>query len=140
MSFIQFSEESKAEGVEYLVADMFDPRTFPESFDVIYMKYILHDWSDEDCIKILKSCHEASDDNVTIVINDAVVPSAREIQQDANKKNARTLMGDMIMMLIGGKERTKKQWNALAHSAGFVVTNVQVPPTPSPPFITLKKA
>ncbi|KAF3943053.1 hypothetical protein CMV_030352 [Castanea mollissima] len=31
--------------------------------DAIIIKYILHDWSDEDCMKLLRNCYEALPNN-----------------------------------------------------------------------------
>ena len=132
------SENKKAKGVEYLAGDMFDCSSFPEQTDVIYMKSILHDWSDEDCIKILKTCHQATDENATIIISDRIVPSAEEIDRNTEKYK-RDMTIDMIMLIINGKERTEEQWNDLADITGFVVTDIKMPSHPSPPFITLTK-
>ncbi|PHT33759.1 Tabersonine 16-O-methyltransferase [Capsicum baccatum] len=51
---IEGCEGSK--NITYVSGDMFK---FNPSVDVIFLKGILHDWSDEDCIKILKKCEEA---------------------------------------------------------------------------------
>ncbi|KAL0375594.1 UNVERIFIED_CONTAM: Chavicol O-methyltransferase [Sesamum calycinum] len=40
----------------YVAGDMFE--TIP-SADAVFLKWILHDWNDEDCVKILKKCKEA---------------------------------------------------------------------------------
>lgn len=42
----------------YEVGDMF--QEVPKA-DVYLMKYILHDWEDEDCIRILSNVHDAAD-------------------------------------------------------------------------------
>ena len=47
-----------SEGVELVKGNFFDHETIP-SCDVAFMKHILHDWSDEDCSKILQSLHLA---------------------------------------------------------------------------------
>lgn len=134
-------EESKSEGVEYIVGDIFDPGTFPTDCDAIFMKKILHDWSDENCVKILQSCHQAlSSDDGIVVIGDSIVPSAKEAQNNLEKSGAAsTFTGDMIMMMISGKERTKEQWETLADAGGFVLADITIPPQPAPPLITLKK-
>ncbi|KAJ1704233.1 hypothetical protein LUZ63_004012 [Rhynchospora breviuscula] len=40
----------------FVSGDMFD---FIPQADVVILKWILHDWCDEDCIKILRRCKEA---------------------------------------------------------------------------------
>ncbi|XP_049411287.1 anthranilate N-methyltransferase-like [Solanum stenotomum] len=44
-------------GVEHVRADMFE--SVPEG-DAIFMKWILHDWSDSQCVKLLKNCYKAT--------------------------------------------------------------------------------
>ncbi|GLJ07297.1 hypothetical protein SUGI_0063830 [Cryptomeria japonica] len=46
----------RREGVKYVGGDMF--KEVP-SADAVFMKWVLHDWGDEDCVKILKQCRKA---------------------------------------------------------------------------------
>ncbi|GMP54434.1 hypothetical protein CsSME_00019612 [Camellia sinensis var. sinensis] len=43
-------------GVSHVGGDMF--KAIP-SADAAFMKWIMHDWNDEDCVKILKDCRKA---------------------------------------------------------------------------------
>ncbi|GLJ20584.1 hypothetical protein SUGI_0374860 [Cryptomeria japonica] len=43
-------------GVKHVGGDMF--REVP-SADAVFIKWVLHDWGDEDCVKILKQCRKA---------------------------------------------------------------------------------
>nr|DAD39182.1 TPA_asm: hypothetical protein HUJ06_013505 [Nelumbo nucifera] len=43
-------------GVEHLGGDMFE---YVPKADAIFMKCILHDWNDKDCLKLLKNCWKA---------------------------------------------------------------------------------
>ncbi|MBA0855940.1 hypothetical protein Goshw_021506 [Gossypium schwendimanii] len=43
-------------GVSHIDGEMFHAIS---NIDAIIMKWILHDWDDEDCIKILKNCKKA---------------------------------------------------------------------------------
>ncbi|KAK4858172.1 hypothetical protein QYF36_012200 [Acer negundo] len=42
-------------GVEHVGGYMFE--SVPKG-DAIFMKWILHDWSDEHCLKLLKNCYK----------------------------------------------------------------------------------
>ncbi|XP_073127652.1 caffeic acid 3-O-methyltransferase 2-like isoform X1 [Henckelia pumila] len=99
-------------GVEHIGGDMFI--RVPKG-DAIFMKWILHDWSDTHCIKILKRCHEALPDNGKIIVVERVFP---ENPNDGLKCNFQI---DLVMLActLGGKERTKKEFYALAKQAGF---------------------
>ncbi|KAF2283206.1 hypothetical protein GH714_043538 [Hevea brasiliensis] len=46
--------------------------------DAIFMKWILHDWSDEHCLKLLKNCYEAIPDHGKVIVVDAVLPVMAE--------------------------------------------------------------
>ncbi|KAF3534171.1 hypothetical protein DY000_02039069 [Brassica cretica] len=105
--------------VEHIGGDMFDevPRG-----QAILMKWILHDWSDEKCVKILRNCKKAVPDSGRVIVIETIIP--REVSDtDIATKNALHL--DMIMMCLtrGGRERTKEEFEVLAMKAGFKLPN-----------------
>ena len=81
------------------------------------VQWILHDWSDEDCVKILRNCRKAipaKSGKVTIV---EIV-----LQPDGNGTfDELGLVFDLLMMAHspGGKERTELQWKKLLEEGGF---------------------
>ncbi|KAL2939677.1 Caffeic acid 3-O-methyltransferase 1 [Bienertia sinuspersici] len=101
-------------GVEHVSGDMF--KSVPKG-DAIFMKWILHDWSDEHCLKLLKNCYNALPENGKVVVVEAIM--ADEVESK-NYTRALTQM-DVLMMTQnhGGKERSKQQFEALAKAAGF---------------------
>nr|XP_043635430.1 caffeic acid 3-O-methyltransferase-like [Erigeron canadensis] len=106
-------------GVKHVGGDMF--KSVPNG-DVIFMKWILHDWDDNYCIKLLKNCWTALPECGKVVVIEAVLPdpeSDTTSYTDEVSKNA--IGGDMVMLIAnpGGKERTIKEFNALATQAGF---------------------
>ncbi|XP_058772103.1 cathecol O-methyltransferase 1-like isoform X2 [Vicia villosa] len=54
-------------GVEHIGGDMFE--SVPKG-DAIFMKWILHDWSDEHCLKLLKNCYDAIPDDGKVEKNE----------------------------------------------------------------------
>ncbi|XP_058072497.1 columbamine O-methyltransferase-like [Magnolia sinica] len=98
--------------VSIVKGDMFD--SIPQA-DVVFMKSILHDWNDEDCIKILRKCKEAIPSKGGKVI---LVDIVLDTDATDGLVGARLCM-EMMMLLIGGKERTKEEWNKLIESTGF---------------------
>ncbi|KAJ0087394.1 hypothetical protein Patl1_08348 [Pistacia atlantica] len=58
-------------GVVYVGGDMF--LSVPKGGDAISMKWILHDWSDEHCLKILKNCWEALPNSGKVIIVDFIL-------------------------------------------------------------------
>ena len=69
------SAPEEACGVDFIPGDFFKPDTLPKS-DVIFMKHILHDWSNEEAKKILESCHAALKEDGKLILCEAVLPSA----------------------------------------------------------------
>ncbi|KAI3930132.1 hypothetical protein MKX01_036653 [Papaver californicum] len=114
-------------GVTHVRGDMFV--NIPEA-DAIIMKWIMHDWSDENCIKILRNCYKAisKTKNGKVIIVDCV------LCPDGNGLFDKTrLVFDLLMMVIpGGKERTEIEWKMLLKTAGFSRYNIiQIPTIPS---------
>ncbi|KAL6349293.1 hypothetical protein AAG906_033949 [Vitis piasezkii] len=106
-------------GIEHVAGDMF---TSVPKGDAIFMKNILHSWSDEHCVKLLRNCYHALPDNGKVIVVDAVIPDAPE--PSAQVKSTYQL--DLFMMNLNpdGKERTEKEFAELAKEAGFFSTKV----------------
>ena len=72
------------------------------------MQWILHDWSDEECVKILKWCKEAityEKDGGRVIIIDLVMGLNSSYQNSSTTQ----LYFDMMMMTTcGGAERGEK--------------------------------
>ncbi|MED6148518.1 hypothetical protein PIB30_053940 [Stylosanthes scabra] len=108
--------------IKYVGGDMFE--SIPPS-DGILLKFILHDWPDEKCIKILKKCKEAitrsKERKGKVIVIDMVVSDDDEKIDDEDHKSIETqLFFDMLMMVeVNGKERNEKEWANLIFSAGF---------------------
>ncbi|XP_019245640.1 PREDICTED: LOW QUALITY PROTEIN: caffeic acid 3-O-methyltransferase-like [Nicotiana attenuata] len=101
-------------GVEHVGGDMFV--SVPKA-DAIFMKWICHDWSDEHCLKFLKNCYEALPANGKVIIAECILPEA----PDTSLATKNTVHVDIVMLAHnpGGKERTEKEFEALAKGAGF---------------------
>ncbi|GKV16534.1 hypothetical protein SLEP1_g27164 [Rubroshorea leprosula] len=101
-------------GVEHVGGDMF--HSVPKG-DAIFMKWILHDWSDDHCVKLLKNCYDAIPENGKVIVVDAVATVLPEKDVAARA----TAQMDMLMMTQthGGKERTQQEFIKLATKAGF---------------------
>ncbi|KAK1577871.1 hypothetical protein Q3G72_025554 [Acer saccharum] len=105
---------SHSPGVEHVGGDMFE--SVPES-EAIFLKWILHDWSDEHCLRLLKNCYKAIPDDGKVIVVEAIVPEIPEASAAAKT----TSQIDVIMMTQnpGGKERTRQEFTSLATGAGF---------------------
>lgn len=76
----------------------------------------LHNWTDENCVKILKNCYEALPSKGKVIVIGIVLPEAPETS--AASLYALTLDNTMLMQ-PGGQERTEREFQALSKDAGF---------------------
>ncbi|XP_075503018.1 caffeic acid 3-O-methyltransferase-like isoform X1 [Primulina tabacum] len=97
-------------GIEHIGGDMF--ASVPKG-DAIFMKWILHDWNDTECIKILKNCYEALPVNGKVIIAECILS---ETPSSSSNWDALGAMTDVMMLAYSpsGKERTLQQYEALA--------------------------
>nr|AAD29844.1 catechol O-methyltransferase [Thalictrum tuberosum] len=101
-------------GVEHIGGDMFV--SVPKG-DAIFMKWILHDWSDEHSVKFLKNCYESIPADGKVIIVESVLPVFPETNLAAH--TCFQLDNIMLAHNPGGKERTEKDFKALSVKAGF---------------------
>ncbi|KAG8369370.1 hypothetical protein BUALT_Bualt14G0004200 [Buddleja alternifolia] len=102
------------DGVEHVGGDMFE--SVPKA-DAVMLMWILHDWSDELCVNILKNCKEAiPKDTGKVIIVEAVID-----EEGGDEYTGARLALDMTIMAstVHGKERTDKEWAQLLNAAGF---------------------
>ncbi|CAN6359477.1 unnamed protein product [Urochloa humidicola] len=107
-------------GVQYIAGSMFD--SIPPA-DAIFLKWVLHDWSDEDCIKILKNCRKAippREEGGKVIIIDLVV------EQGSSKDAETQALFDIYVMLVNGVERDEQEWKNIFFEAGF--SNYKISP------------
>ncbi len=90
----------------------------PEGADGYIMKWIIHDWNDEDSLNILRNCRRAIRSDGTLLIVDAVL-------NPPNEPDPGKLMDlNMLVMAPGGRERTEAEFAALLRQADFSLTRV----------------
>ncbi|KAK9143759.1 hypothetical protein Syun_013159 [Stephania yunnanensis] len=83
--------------------------------DVLLLKSILHGYDDDVSMTILNNCKKAMHPTRGRLI---VVEMVLDMETMPEFSHARLGLA-MQMMLIGGKERTKKGWERVIHMAGF---------------------
>ena len=96
-------------------ADFFD--SVPAGGDFYVLKRVLHDWDDDSCERILRTCRAAMSENSKLLIIDAIVPKGNE--PDASK------LYDMAMMTnFNGKERTEDEFVALCAATNLKINRI----------------
>nr|WP_244182450.1 methyltransferase [Xenorhabdus beddingii] len=86
--------------------------------DIYLLKYIMHDWSDEQCVRILRNCREAMAPNGRILVMDPVIPSGN--MPHTGKELDLLCMG----IYEGGRERTEDELRQLLANAGLKLNRV----------------
>ncbi|KAK9205084.1 hypothetical protein WN943_015350 [Citrus x changshan-huyou] len=85
--------------------------------DAILIKWILHDWSDEHCLKLLKNCYKSIPVGGKVIVVESVLP---ELPETSTHSKINSLADVLVMTQYpGGKERTKHEFTTLATEAGF---------------------
>jgi hypothetical protein len=82
------------------------------------LQWVLHDWSDEECVKILKNCKKAippKEEGGKVIIIDIVVG---EESSSLKHKETQALF-DLYIMLVNGIERDEQEWKKIFFEAGF---------------------
>lgn len=108
-------EQGLADRVSVAGGDFFTD-ALPRGCEAYILKSIIHNWSDEDSVRILRAVRDAmGDTDSRLLIIDQVVPPRNEWD------HAKMLDIDMLV-LFGGKERDLQEWQALFEASGFELT------------------
>ncbi|KAG4159556.1 hypothetical protein ERO13_D02G181300v2 [Gossypium hirsutum] len=100
-------------GVSHIGGDMF--HAIPNT-DAIIMKWILHDWTDEECIKILRNCKKAipRENGKVIIVEIILKEDGSGVFDDIG------FVMDLVMFAhTNGKERTEAEWKKILEGGGF---------------------
>ncbi|XP_037416715.1 trans-resveratrol di-O-methyltransferase-like [Triticum dicoccoides] len=100
-------------GVEFVAGDMFE--RVPKA-DAVLLKWILHGWGNEECVKILRRCREALPAGGRVIVMDLVVGSS---PADARATETQLLWDVMMMGVVGSPERDEGEWRKIFDDAGF---------------------
>ena len=89
---------------------------------------ILHDWNDEDCIKILKNCWTALSNGGKLILLDQIMPIETPLEAFVPKVRQTVFLTDTMMQFHcpSGRERTAMELEGLLKQAGFTSFQVVV--------------
>jgi hypothetical protein len=89
----------------------------PGGADAYLMRHIIHDWDDERSTRILRNLHQAMGADGRLLVVEGVIPPGNE--------PAFGKLLDLTMLVIpGGKERTREEYQTLFRAGGFQLTRV----------------
>lgn len=114
------AEHGFPERTEVIGGDFFE--SVPAG-DLYLLKFILHDWDDESCVKILRSCREAMEPGGRVAIVETIVG-------DDGGDTFGALMDLNMLAVVNGKERSLDEFDALLQRAGLRRTAVLTADSP----------
>ncbi|QRP48571.1 methyltransferase [Amycolatopsis sp. FDAARGOS 1241] len=95
--------------------------------DLYILKYIMHDWDDDDCVSILKNCCASLQEGGRVVVADLLIP-------EIGVPGIAPLMDMNMLDMTGGRERDTVEFDALFAAAGLQSTKV----TPAGAFAVIE--
>lgn len=87
--------------------------------DVYFMKHILHDWSNQESIKILRTLRAGAGPDARLLLCEAVMPDGKPWPMD------KAYLDLQMMVMAGGQERTAGEWRSLLREGGFEMQEVK---------------
>ena len=100
---------------EVVEGDFF--KAVPPGGDAYVLKRILHDWSDDVCVTILRNCREAMAEGGRVLVVDTVIPRG-------NAPHGGKILDVMMMASLPGRERTEQDFQQLFTRAGLRLSRV----------------
>ena len=89
----------------------------PAGSDGYVLKNVIHDWNDEDAVRILKNCRRAIRRDGRLLLIEGVL-------RPANEPDPLKFLDLMMLVLVRGRERTESEFRTLLREAGFSLTRV----------------
>ena len=101
-----------ADRVELVVGDFL--HEVPAGGDLYVLSQVLHNWDDEHVRTIVRNCHRASRPGGGLMVIDYMLP-------DGPEPSLAHLMDLIMMMVLGGRERTRAEHEALLRPEGYTL-------------------
>lgn len=114
-----FEKDGLAERVTIVPTDFFVE--VPAGCDAYFIKHTLHNWDNDKAELILRSIRTAIGDNA-----DARLLIVENLLRGPGEWDIGKLIDVESLAVLGGRERTREEWNRLAAAAGFAPANEPV--------------
>ncbi|HEY7486212.1 MAG TPA: methyltransferase [Streptosporangiaceae bacterium] len=125
---ILFDERAVASGAEATLKEagvaercsiegggLFDP--VPPGGDAYLLKHIVHDWPEPKALEILRNVREGIAPDGRLLLMEFVIP-------DGKTQHIGKLVDLWLLLLVGGRDRTRAQYSELLSKAGFRLDRV----------------
>jgi SAM-dependent methyltransferase len=101
--------------VSYIGGDFFE--FVPEGADAYLLCNVVHDWDDNHAVTVLRNCRNAMTQSGKVLLVEMVVP-------DKNCPSFSKLLDLNMLVMTGGRERTKAEFAALLDAADYKLTRI----------------
>jgi hypothetical protein len=99
----------------YVAGNFFE--SVPEGADAYLLCGVVHDWDDDRAVTVLRKCRKAMASNGRLLIVDMIVP-------ETASPSFSKLLDLNMMVMTGGRERTKAELCALLDAADYWLTRI----------------
>jgi hypothetical protein len=99
----------------YVAGNFFE--SVPEGADAYLLCGVVHDWDDDRAVTVLRKCRKAMASNSRVLIIDMIVP-------ETASPSFSKLLDLNMMVMTGGRERTKGEFDALLDAADYRLTRI----------------
>jgi O-methyltransferase domain len=89
----------------------------PAGADAYILKKVIHDWNDEQAVRILRNCRDAMKPHGRVLVAETIIPPG-------NEPNTIKLIDAAMLVVTGGVERTEAEYAALFAAAGLRLERV----------------
>ena len=111
----QMADRGMGDRITTQEGDFFE--SVPAGFDAYILSHVIHDWDADKAVQILKNCRKAIQPDGKLLILEWVLP-------EGDTPHVAKVVDINMMMLMGGEERTGKQYGRLLDEAGFRMTRI----------------
>jgi O-methyltransferase len=108
-------ESSFPERLEFVEGDFFERAPHGDAY---LLSGILHDWDEERAATICRTIRSAAPPGARLLIRDSVIPPG-------NEPEGGKWLDLLMLVLLGGRERTEPEWRDLLGSTGFDVEQIE---------------
>jgi hypothetical protein len=109
------SHRARAEAINFF-------ESVPPGGDVYMLLSVIHDWDDVQALRILESVRQAMPEGSLLLIGDAVLSGPNAWDSFKN-------LDLHMLVIVGGRERSEKEWRGLLGRAGFESISITRSPT-----------
>ncbi len=94
----------------------------PTGADMYVMKRILMDWSDDDCVRLLRHCRDAMTPDGRVLTLNVVLPPG-------NQPHPGKIIDVFLMLQLRGRERTEDEFRDLYRRDGLRLSRIVANPS-----------